>query len=341
MDGASESGAVAVADGGATAMPPIDVPVVTLADIEAARDRIAAYLPRTPLFSTETLSKRTGTRLSLKAENLQKTGSFKVRGALNSVLQLTAEQRARGIVTMSAGNHGAGVAYAASLVGVRCAVFMPESGVPAKIAAIRGYGAEVHFAPNMQALKAAMETHRDTYGMEVVHPFADPNTIAGQGTVGLEILEDCPDVEAIVVGTGGGGLLSGVAQAVSSMRPDVRIVGVEPVGAPTVYNSLKAGKPLPLDHIDTIADGLAAPFSDLLPQSIIERCVADVVLVTDDEIIDALRLILERTKLLVEPAGAAAVAALLTGKAGIETGSRTVAILSGGNIDLEGLRRVL
>ena len=183
------------------------MPVVTLADIEAARDRIAGYLPRTPLISTGTLSKRTGTRLSLKAENLQKTGSFKVRGALNSVLQLTAEQRARGIVTMSAGNHGAGVAYAAALVGVKCAVFMPEFGVPAKIAAIKGYGAEVHFAPTMQALKAAMEAHRDAYGMEVVHPFADPNTIAGQGTVGLEILEDCPDVEAIVIGTGGGGLL--------------------------------------------------------------------------------------------------------------------------------------
>ncbi len=339
MDGASVGGAVA--DGETTAAPQIDAPQVTLADIEAARDRIAEYLPRTPLFSTETLGKRTGTRLSLKAENLQKTGSFKVRGALNSVLQLTPEQRARGIVTMSAGNHGAGVAYAASLVGVKCAVFMPEFGVPAKIAAIKGYGAEVHFAPTMQALKAAMEAHRDAHGMEVVHPFADPNTIAGQGTVGLEILEDCPDVEAIVIGTGGGGLLAGVALAARTLRPDVRIVGVEPVGAPTVFNSLKAGKPMPLDHIDTIADGLAAPFSDQLPQGIIERCVDDVVLVTDDEILAALRLILERTKLLVEPAGAAAVAALMTGKAGLETGTRTVAILSGGNIDLERLKAVL
>ncbi len=246
MDGASAGGTVA--SGEAASATTTDVPVVTLADIEAARDRIASYLPRTPLFSSETLSKRTGARLSLKAENLQKTGSFKVRGALNSVLQLTPEQRARGIVTMSAGNHGAGVAYAAALVGVKCAVFMPEFGVPAKIAAIKGYGAEVHFAPTMQALKSAMEAHRDAYGMVVVHPFADPNTIAGQGTVGLEILEDCPDVEAVVIGTGGGGLLSGVAQALNYTRPDVRIVGVEPVGAPTVYNSLKAGRPMPLDH---------------------------------------------------------------------------------------------
>ncbi len=314
---------------------------VTLADIQAARIRIADYLPRTPLLSTETLSKRTGTRLSLKAENLQKTGSFKVRGALNAVLQLTPEQRARGIVTMSAGNHGAGLAYAAALVGIKCVVFMPEFGVPAKIAAIKGYGAEVRFAPTMHALRAAMEAHRDAHGMEIVHPFADAAIIAGQGTVGLEILEDCPDVEAIVVCVGGGGLLSGLSLAVKSLRPDVRIIGVEPEGAPTVHRSLQEGCIVALDHIQTVADGLAAPFSAQLPQTIIERYVDDVVLVTDDEILTALRLILERTKLLVEPGGAAAVAALLTGKAGIEVGTRTVATLSGGNIDIERLKGLL
>jgi len=327
--------------GTAVQEPNIDALDVTLADIEAARDRIADYLPRTPLISSETLSKRTGTRLNLKAENLQKTGSFKVRGALNAVLQLTPEQRARGIVTMSAGNHGAGLAYAAALVGVKCVVFMPEFGVPAKIAAIKGYGAEVRFAPTMQALRAAMEAHRDASGMDIVHPFADAAIIAGQGTVGLEILEDCPDVEAIVVCTGGGGLLSGLSLAVKSQRPDVRVIGVEPEGAPTVHKSLKEGRVLALEHIQTVADGLAAPFSAPLPQAIIERYVDDVVLVTDDEILAAFRLILERTKLLVEPGGAAAVAALLTGKAGLDVGTRTVATLSGGNIDIERLKGLL
>jgi threonine dehydratase len=314
---------------------------VSLADVIAARDRIAGLVHRTPLLGSATLGRLTGTSLALKAENLQRTGSFKARGALNAVLQLSPEQRACGIVTLSAGNHGQGLAYAAAMVGVRCVVFMPETAVPTKVDAIRGYGAEARFAPSMGEVFAAMEAYRATHGLHFVHPFADPAIIAGQGTVGLEILDDWPEVETIVVCVGGGGLLAGVALAVKARRPDVRIVGVEPEGAAAVHRSLAAGRPVTLERIETIADGLAAPFAAALSQAIIERHVDDVVLVGDDEIVTALRLILERSKLLVEPAGAAAVAALLSGKAGVAKGTRTVATLSGGNVDRGTLKRLL
>nr|MBA3416236.1 pyridoxal-phosphate dependent enzyme [Chloroflexia bacterium] len=269
------------------------------------------------------------------------TGSFKARGAINAVLRLSPEQRAVGIVTMSAGNHGQGLAFAASLVGVRCVVFMPETAVPTKVAAIAGYGAECLFAPSMERLFSTMDAFRAAHGLHYVHPFGDPDVIAGQGTVGLEILSDVPDVEAIVVGTGGGGLLAGIALAVKALRPEVRVIGVEPEGAAAVSRSLAAGYPVTLERIDTVADGLAAPFGAELTQAAIARLVDDIVLVSDDEIIAALRLILERTKQVVEPAGAAAVAALLTGRASLAAGTRTVAVLSGGNIDRERLKRFL
>ncbi|MFM9108073.1 MAG: threonine/serine dehydratase [Chloroflexota bacterium] len=314
---------------------------VTLADIRAAAERIRPHVHRTPLASTHTLSRMTNTRLSLKAENLQRTGSFKARGGLNAILRLSPEQRELGVITLSAGNHGQGLAYAAQIAGVRCVVAIPENAVPAKIAAIRGYGAETIFASSMETVFAAMEEYRLAHGLHYVHPFSDPDVIAGQGTVGLEILDDAPDVELISICTGGGGLLAGIAVAVKALRPEVRIVGVEPEGAPAVTLSLAAGFPVMVDRITTIADGLSAPFGGALSQALIERHVDDVVLVTDDEIMSALRLILERTKLLAEPAGAAGVAALLTGKAGAEPGARAVATLSGGNIDLLRLKHLL
>lgn len=324
--------------------PPAAAPVsptITRAEIEAARDRISSLVHRTPLLASATLGRLTGTHLTLKAENFQRTGSFKARGAINAVLQLTPEQRARGIVTLSAGNHGQGLAYAAQIAGIRCVVFMPETAVPTKVAAIKGYGAEARFAPSMETVFAEMEAFRLNQGLHFVHPFADPAIVAGQGTVGLEILEDDPELEAVVVCVGGGGLLAGVALAVKSQRPDVRVVGVEPEGAAAVRRSLEAGHAVTLDRIDTVADGLAAPFAAPFTQAIIERHVDDVVLVSDDEIVTSMRLILERCKLLVEPAGAAAVAALLAGKAGLAAGTRTVATLSGGNIDREKLKRLL
>jgi threonine dehydratase len=319
----------------------LDDSVVGLDDVLTAADRIANYVHRTPIVESGTLSRMTGTRLGLKAENLQRTGSFKARGAVNALLRLTPAQRERGVVTMSAGNHGQGLAYAAQRFGVRCVVFMPEQAVPTKVAAVKGYGAEARFAPNMETLFATMDEYRKAYDLHYVHPFGDPDIVAGQGTVGLEILEDCPEVETIVVPVGGGGLLSGVAVAAKAIKPGIRVVGVEPEGAPAVRRSLDAGRPVTLDRIATVADGLAAPFAEPLTLQLIDRYVDDVILLDDDAIVAALRLILERTKLMVEPAGAAATAALLSGMAQATPDGRTIAILSGGNIDLERLKRLL
>lgn len=314
---------------------------VSFDDILAARERITEYIHRTPIMRSATLSRMTNTSLYLKPENLQRTGSFKVRGAINAVLQLTPDQRRQGIITLSAGNHGQGLAYAAQLLGVRCVVFMPETAVSTKIEAIRGYGAETLFAPSMERVFEVMSVFRENHGLHYVHPFADPAIIAGQGTIALELLEDIPDLEAVVVCVGGGGLLAGVSLGIKTLRPDIRVIGVEPEGAPTVSLSLGAGKPITLEKIDTVADGLAAPFAGALSQAVIERYVDDVILVNDDEIVDAMRLIIERTKLLVEPAGAAAIAALLTGKTGLPIGTHTAATLSGGNVDREKLKRLL
>jgi threonine dehydratase len=319
----------------------LETPDVTIEDVRSAAARIAPYIHRTPLFDSATLGRMTGTRLGLKAENLQRTGAFKARGALNAVLKLTGEQRERGVITLSAGNHGQGLAYAAKIAGVRCVVFMPKNAVPTKVAAVREYGAEARFAPSMETVFAAMEDFRKTHGLHYVHPFGDPDIIAGQGTVGLEIMEDCPDVDTIAVCVGGGGLLAGIAVAAKALKSDVRVIGVEPEGAPVVTRSLVAGYPITIEKITTVADGLAAPFSAPNSQRLIERLVDDVVIVTDDEILSAMRLLLERTKLLVEPAGAAATAALLSGKAGVAPGSRVVATLSGGNVDFEKLKRLL
>jgi threonine dehydratase len=314
---------------------------VTLQDVLDARTRITPHLHRTPMLTSNTISTLSGTRLGLKAEVFQKTGSFKTRGALNAALQLTPEQRDKGIVTISAGNHGQGLAFAGSMVGARTVVFMPKTAVPTKVEAIRGYGAEPMFSENMEGVFDLMEAYRAEHDMTFVSPFSDSAIIAGQGVVGLEILEDMPDVENVIVPVGGGGLISGIALAIKSQRPDVRIVGVEPYGANIVRRSLDAGRPEAAERIDTVADGLAAPFAGELSQAVIAHYVDDVILVSDDEIIRALQLILDRTKVLVEPAGAAATAGLLSGRTGARPGSRTVVILSGGNVDRDKLKGML
>ncbi len=314
---------------------------VTLDDVFAAQERIMPHLHRTPMLDSTTLSKRTNTLLSLKCETFQRTGSFKARGALNAALQLTPEQRARGVVTLSAGNHGQGLAFAASMVGARAVVFMPETATPAKVDAIRGYGAEARFAPTMETVFAAMEAHQEQLGLTYVPPFSDPAIIAGQGVVGLEILEDVPDVETVVVPVGGGGLIAGILVAIKSQLPGVRIVGVEPTGANIVTRSLEEGRLIIPEKIETVADGLAAPFAGEVSQAIIDHLVDDMVLVSDDEIVAAMRLIIERCKILVEPAGAASIAALMSGRVAAPVGSRTVAVLSGGNVDLAKLTRLL
>ncbi|HEV2527065.1 MAG TPA: threonine/serine dehydratase [Thermomicrobiales bacterium] len=314
---------------------------VTLEDLLAARERIAPYIHRTPLLSSRMLGSMSDTDLWLKAEVLQRTGSFKIRGALNSVLQLTPEQRARGIIAFSAGNHGQGVAQAAGLVGARCVIFSPETAPALKVAAMRGYGAEVRFAPSMAEIEALMDAYRQEYGLHYIHPFGDHATIAGQGTLGLELVEDLPDVETVVTGVGGGGLLAGIAVAIRALRPECRVVGVEPEGAPTVYAALRAGGPVPLPRIATLADGLAAARTAPLTYQIIRQLVDDVVLVTEEQIRHALVTILQRAKLVAEPAGVAGVAAVLAGAAGTRPGSKVIAVLSGGNVDLTTLKRLL
>jgi threonine dehydratase len=314
---------------------------ITIETIWDARDRIAPYIHWTPVFTSETLSGLTGTRLHLKAENLQKTGAFKARGALNAVAQLTQDERAAGVVTFSAGNHGQGLAYAARMFGTPCTVYMMESAVPTKVAAIQGYGATTRQFPTIQEAVAQMERDREQSGAVFISPFANEAVIAGQATVGLELFEQVEDLEAIVVPIGGGGLISGIALAARILFPDLRIVGVEPEGAPTMTRALEAGHPVALETIQTMADGLSAPFTGDLNLAIVRELVDDVVLVTEDEIVDALKLVLDRTKLLVEGASAAGVAALLTGKAGISTGAVTAAVLTGGNIDLGRLKSIL
>jgi threonine dehydratase len=323
---------------------------VTQAAVEAARERVRGRVHRTPLLSSRTLGERIGVGgpVWLKAENLQKTGSFKPRGALNQIEQLSAEEKARGVITVSAGNHAQGVAWAAAAAGVQATVVMAEAASPVKVAATRGYGAEVvlHGANNTEAF-AEMERLSRERGLTLIHPFDAPAIIAGHGTVGLEILDALPEFgqgagrDTVVVGIGGGGLISGIAIAIKSQRPGVRIIGVEPRAAAAMTESLRAGKVMPLARANTIADGLAAPFVGQRNLAIVQRLVDDVILLDDDAILDGLRFLLERAKLVAEPAGAAATAALLTGAVPVEPGATVVAIVSGGNVDRERLRAYL
>ena len=287
----------------------------TLADIESARGRIAPYIRETPVYGSDALTARTGRRVWLKAETLQRTGSFKIRGASNKLSLLGAAQRAAGVVAASAGNHGQAVARAARELGITATVFVPQDAPMAKVDATRSYGAHTVLAGAGfdEALEEALAYARDT-GATFVHAFEDDAVIAGQGTIGLELAEQLPDVETFLVPIGGGGLCAGVAIALRGLRPGVRLVGVQ------------AGLRGP-----TIADGIAVKHPGVLTMRILDDLLDDRVDVADGEIADAITLLLERSKLVVEGAGAASVAALLAGKAGGEGG--VCALLSGGNID--------
>ncbi len=315
--------------------------IVTLDDIHAARAIIADRVHRTPLVRSSALGHRTATHLFLKAENLQKTGSFKPRGAVNKVKHLSEDERARGLITISAGNHAQALAYAAAAEDIRCIVVMPDYASQSKIAASRGYGAEVVVDGNVhEAFEKVRDLQRE-HGFTLVHPYDDPMVIAGQGTVGLEVLEELPDVEVVLVPIGGGGLISGIAAAIKSTRPRTQIIGVEPHGAPTMSEALRRNAPTRLASMETIADGLTAPVAGELTFPLVQRFVDDVLLVTDEEIIHALQAILERTKLVVEPAGATGMAALLSGRLRLRAGSEVVVILSGGNVDRSRLKDLL
>jgi threonine dehydratase len=310
--------------------------MIPLAAIEAAAARLRGRIHRTPTLSARTLGERAGVSLALKCECFQKTGSFKPRGALNITLSLDESERARGLVTVSAGNHAQAVAWAAREAGVPCAVVMPVDAPRSKLDAVRGYGAEVVLHEDRATLFDKLEEVRKARGMTFVHPFDDPVGLAGAGTVGLELLADTPDAEVIVVPAGGGGLMGGVASAVRQLAPKARVVAVELADGPGFGPSLAAGKPIPTPRPKgTIADGLTPPFVGAIPLTIARECVDAIVTVSEEEIRDAMRLLVTRAKLYVEGAGAAATAAVLSGRIGARPGARVVAIVSGGNIDVE------
>ncbi len=334
--------------------PQHDMP---LEQIQAAAARIRGRVHRTPMLSSRSaataleaaLGVRIGAgpgtdsepRLFIKAEHLQITGSFKPRGAVNRVERLTAEERSRGLITLSAGNHAQAVAYAARTAGTPVTVLMPAGASRAKADAAAGYGAEVIlYGDHVGETFKRMEQLRDERGLVFVHPFDDPDVIAGQGTVGLEIVEDLPEVDLVVVGVGGGGLISGIAAAVHQLRPGARVIGVEPERSNALSLGLAAGEPVNLTPV-SIADGLGAPFAGRWTIPLARRYVDDVVLVGEATIARGVAFALERMKQLLEPAGAAALGALLSGRIPVGAGETVVVVASGGNMDLSRLPQIL
>lgn len=306
--------------------------LLTLDDVRAARELLGDVVRVTPLEPSRPLSAALGGPVWLKCENLQRAGSYKVRGAYVRIARLTPEERGRGVVAASAGNHAQGVALAAGLLGARSTVFMPEGAPIPKVTATKGYGARIEFAGTTvdDALEAARE-FADRTGAVLIHPFDHVDVIAGQGTVALEILEQCPEVGTIVTGLGGGGLLSGMAVAAKALRPDLRIIGVQAEGAAAYPPSLEAGAPVRLPHLSTIADGIAVGCPGEITFAHVSKLVDGVVTVTEEDISRALLMLLERGKQVVEPAGAVGVAALMSGV--VKAEPPVVAVLSGGNID--------
>lgn len=316
--------------------PAADHGPIPLDTIRAAAKRIGGAVHRTPVLASRSLGAHAGVRLRFKCECFQKTGSFKPRGALNKVLSLDEAERARGLITVSAGNHAQAVAWAARHVGVPCVVVMPTWAPRSKLDAVRGYGAEIVLHDDNATLFDRMHEERERRGATFIHPFDDPMVLAGAGTVGLEIAEDAPDAAVVVVPVGGGGLMGGVASAVKALRPAARVVAVELGAGPGLGPALDAGKPVPVKRPPgTLADGMTPPFVGALPLAIARRAVDAIVTVSEKEIVEAMELLMTRAKLFVEGSGAAATAAVLAGRTGAPADAEVVAIVSGGNVDLE------
>jgi threonine dehydratase len=320
--------------------------LVTLAQVQEARPLVASRVHRTPLLSSRTAAQfveaATGVepadgRLYLKAEHLQKTGSFKPRGMTWKIASLTTEERLRGIITLSAGNAAQAYAWAGRSAGVPVTVVMPAGAVRSKVEACLGYGAEVilHGQDVGEAL-AEMERLRDARGLTYCHPFDDPFVIAGHGSIGLEILEDLPEVDVVVVGVGGGGLISGVAAALKESRPQVRVYGVEPERSNAVSLGLERGEVVRIQPV-SVADGLGAPFAGEWTLAMARRYLDGIELIDDPTILAGMRFAAERLKQVLEPAGAAALAALLTGRIPLRAGDRVLAVASGGNVEVSRL----
>ena len=309
--------------------------VLSVAHIERAADELRKHLRPTPLQRSRALSSVARCQVFLKLESVQPIRSFKLRGALNKLSRLTAAGPVDSVITASAGNHGMGVAYAAAEFGVKATVFVPENANPLKVEAIRALGATVVHAGRQysEAFDAALAEKART-GAALIHAYDDPDVIAGQGTVGLEIIEDLPDVDVAVVGIGGGGLIGGVALYLKSKRPSVRVIGVEPVGADSMKRSLDAGRVETLDRIDTIADGLAASAPSQLTFHLAQGLVDEVVTVSDAEMLVAIRRLFALEHLLAEPAGAAALAGLVS-RVTVKPEDKVAVILSGANATRE------
>ncbi|MBO8137665.1 MAG: threonine ammonia-lyase [Desulfotomaculum sp.] len=314
---------------------------ISLEDIKNARECIKDVIHKTDLIPNNTLNDICGSNVYLKLENLQKTGSFKIRGAFNKIANLSDEEKKAGVIASSAGNHAQGVALAASVYGTKSTIVMPTTAPLAKITATRNYGAEVVLHGHVfdDAYAKSVEIQSET-GATFIHAFNDPLVIAGQGTIGLEILEDMPDVDAIVVPIGGGGLISGIALAAKNINPKIKIIGVEPTNAASMKESAVAGKAVTLCSALTIADGIAVKTPGDLTFDIVKQYVDEIVVVEEDEIANAILFLLERCKLIAEGAGAASVAALLNGKVQLP-GKKVVAVVSGGNIDVNMLSRIV
>jgi threonine dehydratase len=314
--------------------------LVSIDEVRDARLRLSGVAVATPLDRSRALSEQCGGEVFIKCENLQRTGSFKIRGAYNRISQMDADEKARGVVAASAGNHAQGVALGASIAGTSATVFMPEQAPLPKIEATKRYGADVRLSgKDIGATLAAAMQYAETEGKVFVHPFDHPHVIAGQGTVGLEICESIPNVGTVVVPVGGGGLISGIAAAVKGLQPEARLIGVQAAGAASFPPSLERGEPVALEHLATIADGIACNRPGQFTFTHVQALIDDVVTVSDDAIAEGLVFTAERMKLVLEPAGAAAVAGALQHPHMMEP--PVVVVLSGGNIDPLLLLRVV
>jgi threonine dehydratase len=307
--------------------------LITIDEVRSAAARIAPHVHRSPLLKTTSISEAAGVEVRLKCENLQKAGSFKIRGAMNALMLLTPEEKARGVVAFSSGNHAQGVALAARMLKIKAAIVMPEGSVQSKVDATRGYGAEVITAGVTAATRGDV-AHRIAAerGAVVIPPFDDERVIAGAGTVGLEIVEDWPEVRTIIVPLGGGGLLAGVALAATSINPQVEVYGVEPAAGNDGEQSFHAGRIISIDPPKTIADGARTTAIGERNFAIIRERVKNIVSVPDQDLLQTLKFVVYRTKLLMEPTGALGIAALLGGK--IRPAGPTAVVISGGNVDL-------
>jgi threonine dehydratase len=314
--------------------------VLTASDVVAARERIAGLVHRTPILRSTSLGELLGgIELHLKAELFQRTGSFKPRGVANKLLSLSDAEKVRGFVTISRGNHAQALAYAATAIGTNATIVMAADAVPSKVNATRAYGGEVVLTDGdiWELCQRLMEERQLT----LVHPFDDEAVMAGQGTVGLELLEDLPDLDTVIVPIGGGGLIAGIALVVKDALPGARVIGVEAAASDAMTQALAAGRSVQIGNRKSVADGINAPYAGERCLEVVRRCVDEVVTVSEDEILAGLRLLLERSKLAAEPAAATPVAALLARRVAVRPGERVACLVSGGNLDLDTLKAVL